>query len=431
MSKQEELIYPPGWGNEQEEAEDFAKELVRGAGMQFADITIKWGSRYAQMEHIAVFRSKLWGIEPHITIIANAREEQQSVLIRKKDQEGVGAYKVRGAETLKLPLPAGQAIVKTPSGLETAVRKEAGLIEWDINLTIQEAVELLINIDNEAEKRGLFDPDKKQRKPLSEPVYIPMPKLKVEEFFSEIGATYLSIDQEPEKLLEQFDHPKELVIWHSTYTGEPVGLIHKRDVDYLEKREQIINDVLIERGLTMADLHQVLRSGFEVLGPIAKGAAEEVRKRTKNLLEVERIKRAPPHEDEGAEAARPAMIAYYEDRIDDVKRIFDEVLERFPNSSLAAHDYAVILVRIDGLEAALPYFIKATEREPKDFIHFLQAAKCLFQLGKEEEGFELLRSALELDEARERMEEKGLTAKKVLTELREGMKDMGFETTQS
>jgi tetratricopeptide (TPR) repeat protein len=409
----ERLIYPPGWGEEKNQEEELAKELVKGIGRQFADVAIKWGARYAQLEHMAVFRSKLWGIEPPITIVANAKPEEQRVLVRKKDQEGLGFVNLSSPDILMLPLPGGQFVEKTPSGLDKVVRKEAGFIEWDMNLTIQEAVEFLSKIDEEAEKRGLYDPDKKQRKSLPEPVYILMPKLKVEEVFSELGTANPLFSQDPQELLRQFDHPEELVIRHDPYTGEPIAIVHKRDIEYLDKREQIVNEVLLEHNITFAELMAGRATRPDVFEPMWKKIREEVERRAKELFRLESLKRLPPHEDPGAEATREPLIAFFEGRVEDAKRMFEKALEEFPQSSYVAHEYAVILAQTDGLESALPYFIKATDGEPKVFIHFLQAAKCLYQLGKKKEALRYLKKALEFEDLRKQLEKEELTVEEV------------------
>ena len=419
MSHIEGLIYPPGWREGKKPEEELAKGFLIGLGREFADIAIKWGARYVDMDYLAVFKSKDWGIEPALIIEADARPDRQSVFVRKTEKD-IRFVKFPRPDEFVVPLAGGSFVETTPSGLQKVVQKEEGFIAWDQDLPFDEALFVFEKIHLEAEKKSLFDPETRERKPLPEPVYIPQEKFKVGEMFAEKGGLYPLFGMRPEDALSQFDHPEELVVRHEPYTGEVSGLVHKRDLEYLDLREKIVNEIFLEKGITYAELIESLTLHPEVVEPIFKEIQDEAKKRMENIGMAEEARRAPPREDPAAEECRPGVIAFYEGRTQEAKRIFEQIMEKYPNSSYVPHDYAALLIRLNGdYEGALPLFIKSTQLEPKKALHFFQAAKCLAHMGRYKEAAEQLEKTLQQPDYNEFQEESGKDAETLTEALRE------------
>ncbi len=245
----EGLIY---FSNKESQDEEEKIEERLELAYNFADVAIKWGARFQRDENIAVLQTKDWGVEPSITIEADIRQNKQTVVVMKGDRKG-GYISFEGGN-FRIPLKGRQIFEELPCGLLKAINKEEGFLIWDKNLDLSEAMFAFDNIHEEAKKRDLYDPQTKTRKPLPETPYLMEMKFKVEDIFSEKGNLFFIGIEDPEKLLQKFDHPEELVLRYEPYGGLPMGFVHKRDVDYIDLKEKVANEVLIERNINPLDL---------------------------------------------------------------------------------------------------------------------------------------------------------------------------------
>lgn len=128
-----------------------------------------------------------------------------------------------------------------------------GPIFWGRTLTAEEATGLVDNVNKLAKEVGLYDPETGKRKPFPEPTILPPAKYRVDEIFETAGSVYLLMPtQNPEKELQKFDRPEELVV---EVDELGFGRIYKKSsVDHLEKRKRIVEGILLERGLDTSDL---------------------------------------------------------------------------------------------------------------------------------------------------------------------------------
>jgi tetratricopeptide (TPR) repeat protein len=98
--------------------------------------------------------------------------------------------------------------------------------------------------------------------------------------------------------------------------------------------------------------------------------------------------------DEVQKVTKDGVIAYYSGNTDEGERLYKEALEKYPESSEINHDLGALTMKFRrNPEAALPYFIRSTELEPKKALHFVQTADTLLLLKKPEEALKFLKES--------------------------------------
>lgn len=139
-----------------------------------------------------------------------------------------------------------------PLGGMVFIRTDQGIVMWHRQLTSEEAQKAVSVIDQNAKKAGLIS-ETGERKALSPEHSVFMPeKYKTEEVFRESGSSFLvPPGEDPEKYLNRFDRPDDLTI-----VGMPGGgfsIIKKDQLPYLQRRAQIVHQILAERGININD----------------------------------------------------------------------------------------------------------------------------------------------------------------------------------
>jgi len=228
--------------------------------------------------------SKDFGLDFEMTIVADPRRKKQSVIVRK-GSERTGVHELfGGGELLKgeefMVLEAKQEEKVSPKGLPYIEETEEGVLIWDKRLSMEDAVFAIVQIDKKAKEEGLLDRKTGARLDLPEPVYAAQEKYKVEEVFSEQGALYpIMTGQGVERVIQEFDDPASLIMRKDPYSGEVIGLAHKRDLEYFETRDKVLNELLIERNLTVKDIIEGMVIDPGIFTPILMALREEITKR--------------------------------------------------------------------------------------------------------------------------------------------------------
>lgn len=132
-----------------------------------------------------------------------------------------------------------------------------GLIAWDSTLTVEEVNNAIEKIDELAKTFGLIDKDNKRIRTegiSDKPLKREEDKYRVDEIFKVPGTVFLvPFGKETEEMLNLFDHPEKLTI-----VGEHpklVGLID--DIEYVEKRRNVVMELLKEKGMSMEDVKDI------------------------------------------------------------------------------------------------------------------------------------------------------------------------------
>lgn len=87
---------------------------------------------------------------------------------------------------------------------------------------------------------------------------------------------------------------------------------------------------------------------------------------------------------EYAEENRLAMIALYSGKFEEGFRLFEKLLEKFPEDPVLWHDYAVLRMTFSRDDSKIDQLWQiATTKEPKRALHFFQAGKYYWNIAKE------------------------------------------------
>ena len=86
-------------------------------------------------------------------------------------------------------------------------------------------------------------------------------------------------EQKPEKVLQEFDDPESLIMRKDPYSGMVIGLVHKRDLEYFEMRDKILNEILLERNLTVKGIIEGMASDPNFFAPLIMALREEITRR--------------------------------------------------------------------------------------------------------------------------------------------------------
>lgn len=129
-----------------------------------------------------------------------------------------------------------------------------GYIAWDKTLTTEDVTNAIKKIDELATKHGLIDCDNKRKKICEKFVDKNNDLYRVHEIFKQGTVFTVPSGKDPEKMLGLFDHPEKLTI-----VKEPFGTIIrlKDDTDYLEKRKNIVMELLKEKGVNLEDIRNL------------------------------------------------------------------------------------------------------------------------------------------------------------------------------
>jgi len=267
---------------------DLVNGIVLAASDELSDITRKWGFRYSfqkyGFEHMCIFQTSAWGIEPELTITSDIRPDRQAVFVDK----GTNAcgFQVFGGsgdqKSVIFLLPARQFEDISPTGLPVIRNLQEGQFIIERNILPSDLVTAITKIDEKAAQKDLvIEKGSKIRKPLDEFLYIQPDKFHVDEVFAKKGSLYPVLPgQDIEEIREMFDHPDNLLTISDPYSGRVMGFGHVRDSEYFDKSSKVINDVLIEYDLTMEEFLTVLGKSPRILTPII----EKIKREQKKLL---------------------------------------------------------------------------------------------------------------------------------------------------
>jgi len=245
------------------------------------DIAIKWGAEIQGEPDKRVFQSKRFGgMGLEVSIYTKKSLDNQTVFIhRGTNTGGFQPLKRGGDNDTMIPLKARVAQEQTPGGISYPVQKQQGLLVVDKEFSIEDVLSIIGIIDNVARRRGLFGSNGER---ISHPELIKLKKdkYKVSEVFKDQGARMPVLPgMSVFEAINEFDKPNELIVRTDPWGGENAYLVKKKDISYLDQYDQTLNDILIERGLTMGELHQGLEVDMKTFAPLAIAIGEEVKKR--------------------------------------------------------------------------------------------------------------------------------------------------------
>jgi len=132
-----------------------------------------------------------------------------------------------------------------------------GLIAWDSTLTVEEVKNAIFKIDELAKTFGLIDKDNKRIRVegiSDKPLKREEDKYRVNEIFKVPGTVFLvPPGKETEDMLNLFDHPEKLTI-----VGDHPKLVGLTDdIKYIEKRRNVVMELLKEKGVSMEDVKDI------------------------------------------------------------------------------------------------------------------------------------------------------------------------------
>lgn len=252
------------------------------------EIATNWGNRVIDDDRWAIFFSSEFDVEPNFVITVDTTPGKQFISIASGN-EIRDYHQIFGEEEVIVPLERRREEKISPLGIVYVEEKESGLLFWDSSLSLREVDRAIMKLNSAAIKKGLYDPKTENRLKLPEPTYIAKLKRSVETFFAKEGSMHpVMPDQDSEKVMQEFDHPEELMTWQDPYVFNVGGLVfiaHRRDEKFLEMREQVFNDVLIERGFTFQELMGALSLDPELFRPIIMGIKTEFDERLRKERE--------------------------------------------------------------------------------------------------------------------------------------------------
>lgn len=183
---------------------------------------------------------------------------------------------------IKIPLPPRSIELTLPSGLFSVKNLEEGMFIIDKGITPQDLAETVDEINKKAREKGLFyNSSQTTRKPLPETNYIQPEKFKVEEVFSVKGSLFpVFSPQNYEEIIDMFDKPDEIITVINPYSGQIMGLGHVKDKEYFERRTELVNNILLEYGLTLDELLAGLEKSPKIFSPIM----QKIRRESEKLL---------------------------------------------------------------------------------------------------------------------------------------------------
>lgn len=273
MFKNESELYGPDLKDTQE---------ITVFSDRFVDIARKWGYRFyhPNYQDKCVFLSSSFGVTPEISIFTSLNPINQNVIVSKGNETN---SHINLEDYFHFQLPQRNIEKKTDSGIFLTQIIEEGNLLIDKHLIPLEVLKCLINVDLKAKERGLLD-NAGNRISLQEYKFIVPQKLSVEKTFSDIGKLIPLMGKNPEEVMKDYDEPEKLFFVTDPYSGEPFAVSHVKNQIYFEKRAQILNDVLIEKGIYLEELLELQIKDPKTFLPLFDSISQEVIKRINELI---------------------------------------------------------------------------------------------------------------------------------------------------
>ncbi len=249
----------------------------------FARLTIdmvkKWGDRYINDNSMATISTKEFGARNDYAISVDIRPNQQKIIIQKGDKRTRTLDDVFG-NYITIMLQEKNVVEKSKLGLSYVNHLENGFILIEQGIDIADIfINTYSEIYQKANQDGMIDQDNNLLK-REEFRYLVLEKYKVDEFFKKRGSLIpLGPGWKLEKVTEEFSDPENLIKVKDPFSGEIVGVAHKRDDKYFKVRETILTDVLIEKNTNIIDLLAFVEKEPTIFGPLLMNIKKEVDRR--------------------------------------------------------------------------------------------------------------------------------------------------------
>lgn len=152
------------------------------------------------------------------------------------------------------------------------IQTTRGLVLWDQSLTSEEAEQAISEMNDKAAQVGIYNPDTKERSMVRS--MMTEAKYSVDNIFSNPGTSFFVGNQDPVRVLNQFDKPEHLML--QELPGGGIAIVLRKDVFYLKRRQKIVEEILAEKGISLADPNTIANLSFEEILAIRKEAQERL-----------------------------------------------------------------------------------------------------------------------------------------------------------
>lgn len=249
--------------------------------------TMAWGHDYVSEKNrnMRVLSPGDFGIKSRLNFIVNNNPEKQMVHVFDAEEAKEVFLSFNGVEgNVVFNLEERKVIKESASGLSVLQTLEEGTLLIEYGIGGGELIDVLNQIEDKARTSGLYDEMGNRKRPENMSLAVEK-KINVDKAFSHQGTIYPLFGQDPDELKQMFDNPDELILRQDPYTGNDFGFIRKKDLDYFEKHDKIINDVFIEMGITFEELILLLEKDEQLGILVSQEIKKEVDKRMKELEE--------------------------------------------------------------------------------------------------------------------------------------------------
>jgi hypothetical protein len=139
------------------------------------------------------------------------------------------------------------------------------ILFWDRRVTVESIMSFIVAIDIIAKENELIDPVTGKRTQTN--MYSEGGKWEVDDALRESRSVMLVNPHGPSaaQIIERFDHPELLTIMRTMLGGEVI--VRKESLDYHQKREQVVLQVLKEEGISL-DVKSLISLPFKKVSEI-------------------------------------------------------------------------------------------------------------------------------------------------------------------
>lgn len=241
--------------------------------------TMAWGHDYIKdNRNMRVLVPSDFGIQSRLNFVVNNKSGKQIVHIFDADNRQQINLGLQSLNNVVFNLEAREIVKEGESGLSIVQNLEEGALLIEYGIGGEEIIEILNKIENKAKEMELFNEIGTRKRPENISL-IAENKMEVSKVFSKEGLIYPLLGKDPEEIRQKFDKPEDLILRQDPYTGKDFGFINKKDLDYFEKHDKIVNDVLIEMEISINDLMALLEKDEKLAILIAQEIKREVDKR--------------------------------------------------------------------------------------------------------------------------------------------------------
>jgi len=243
-------------------------EFKHKLALALKDIAVKWGVYLEADPPLSVFYSRDYGADYEYTIMASPKAGKLNIgVISGTMKPFTNTNLLQLITEKKASLEKLEPLEVIESGIggrEITILYEPGAIIMENGVSLDKLLGSMNQIHEEAKKRGLYNNETGIRIKDENKHSVEMPKISIDEAFAKRGTINPVFQgQNPEVILNLYDKPEELLVIEDHFLKDTYAIVHKRDQDYIAKRDEILKDVLYKKDLTVEKLLKKLSGSVD------------------------------------------------------------------------------------------------------------------------------------------------------------------------